>query len=149
MDLKQRITDDMKAAMRAKDQARLETIRMLRAAIQRREVDEQISLDDDGVITVIQKQIKQSQDAIAQFAEGDRPDLVDKERQSVAVLRTYLPEPLSESEIDALIEATLDKTAAQSMRDMGKVMGLLKAKLQGRADMATVSTKIKARLKDG
>ena len=132
--------------MRAKDESRLGVIRMLRAAIQRREVDEQIELDDDGVLGVIQKQIKQSQDAVEQFKQGGRDDLAAKERGDIDILQTYLPEQLSEAEIDALISSAIAETGAAGMRDMGKVMGILKPKLQGRADMGAVSGKIKAKL---
>ncbi len=136
----------MKEAMRAKDESRLSVIRMLRAAIQRREVDDQVELDDEGVLGVIQKQIKQSQDAAKQFADGGRDDLASKEQGDIAVLKTYLPEQLSDTEIDALIDAAVAETGAGSMRDMGKLMGILKPKLQGRADMGAVSGKIKAKL---
>ena len=136
----------MKDAMRAKDESRLGVIRMLRAAIQRREVDEQIELDDDGVLGVIQKQIKQSQDAVEQFKQGGRDDLATKEQIDIDVLKTYLPEQLNDAEIDGLINDAIAETGAASMRDMGKIMGILKPKLQGRADMGAVSGKIKAKL---
>ncbi len=132
--------------MRAKDESRLGVIRMLRAAIQRREVDEQIELDDDGVLGVIQKQIKQSQDAVEQFKQGGRDDLATKEQIDIDVLKTYLPEQLNDAEIDGLINDAIAETGAASMRDMGKIMGILKPKLQGRADMGAVSGKIKAKL---
>jgi len=146
MSLKQRINDDMKTAMRAKDQARLESIRMLMAAIQRREVDERITLDDIQVMAVIEKMIKQSRDAVDQFAKGGRQDLVDKENRDIAILTAYLPEPLSEAEIDKLIAAAIAEAGATSVKDMGKVVASLKPKLQGRADMGKVSGKIKQRL---
>ena len=146
MSLKQRINEDMKAAMRAKDQARLESIRMLMAAIQRREVDERITLDDIQIMAVIEKMIKQSRDAVDQFAKGGRQDLVDKENRDIAILKAYLPEPLSEAEIDKLIEAAIAEAGATSVKDMGKVVGSLKPKLQGRADMGKVSGKVKQRL---
>lgn len=144
MSLKDRISDDMKAAMRAKDTPRLETIRMLRAAIQRKEVDEQTTLDDDGVLGVIEKQIKQSRDSIEQFKAGNRDDLADKEQVSVDILSEYLPEPLSETELDDLIQKAISDTGAETMKDMGKVMGQVKPQVQGRADMSQVSAKIKA-----
>jgi len=147
--LKERITEEMKAALRAKDSETLQAIRMLRAAIQRREVDERISLDDAGVVGVIQKQVKQSQDAIAQFNQGDRPDLAAKEQKSIDVLRSYLPAPLSDVEIEALIDAAVRETGAASVRDMGKVMANLKQQTAGRADMAAVSTRVKTRLSSG
>lgn len=146
MNLKDRIAEDMKAAMRAKDTPRLETIRMLRAAIQRREVDEQITLDDDGVLAVIEKQIKQGRDAIEQFKAGKRDDLADKEQASVDILSAYLPEPLGEEQLDALIRDAIADTGADSMKDMGKVMGRLKPQIQGRADMGAVSAKVKSLL---
>ncbi|MDH3281788.1 MAG: GatB/YqeY domain-containing protein [Gammaproteobacteria bacterium] len=149
MSLKERITEEMKAALRAKDSETLQAIRMLRAAIQRREVDERISLDDAGVVGVIQKQVKQSQDAIAQFNQGDRPDLAAKEQKSIDVLRSYLPAPLSDVEIEALIDAAVRETGAASVRDMGKVMANLKQQTAGRADMAAVSTRVKTRLSSG
>ncbi len=146
MNLKQRINEDMKAAMRAKDQARLESIRMLMAAIQRREVDERITLDDTQIMAVIEKMIKQSRDAVEQFQKGGRQDLVDKENRDIALLKAYLPEPLSEAEIDKLIDAAIAETGATSAKDMGKVVSGLKPKLQGRADMGKVSGKVKQRL---
>lgn len=146
MSLKERISEDMKAAMRAKDQARLGTIRMLQAAIQRKEVDERITLDDDQVMAVVEKMIKQSRDAAEQFTQGGRPELAEKENQDIAVWQHYLPEPLSEEEIAGMIKAAIAETGASNMKDMGKVMGVLKPKLQGRADMGAVSGKIKAAL---
>lgn len=146
MSLKERIQTDMKDAMRAKDEPRLGVIRMLRAAIQRREVDEQIELDDAGVVSVVQKLIKQGQDAAGQFDKGGRDDLASKELADIEVLKAYLPEQLSDAEIDTLIADAISETGASGMRDMGKVMGVLKPKLQGRADMGAVSGKIKAKL---
>lgn len=146
MSLKARIQDDMKAALRSKDQARLDSIRMLIAAIQRREVDERVKLDDTQVMAVVEKTIKQSRDAIAQFQQGGRTDLADKEQRDIAVWQTYLPSPLSEAEIDALIAEAVAATGAQSIKDMGKVVAGLKPKMQGRADMAVVSAKVKQRL---
>ena len=136
----------MKTAMRDKDSSRLESIRLLRAAIQRKEVDERIELGDDEVLAIVQKQIKQSHDAITQFEQGDRPDLADKERVHVDNLKGYLPEQLSDQDLASAVEEAINTTGAESMKDMGKVMGLLKNKLQGRADMAKVSGLIKARL---
>ncbi len=132
--------------MRAKDSARLDTIRLLRAAIQRREVDERITLDDDGVIQVIQKQIKQGQDAIEQFVAGNREDLADKERAAIEILQQYLPAPLSDAEIDAAVRGAIVSTGASTVRDMGAVMAALRPTLQGRADMGAVSAKVKALL---
>lgn len=146
MSLKDQILADMKSAMREKDSSRLESIRMLRAAIQRKEVDDRVELNDDDVLAILQKQIKQSQDAIRQFNEGDRPDLAQKEQVHVANLEGYLPEQLSDEEIDAAVDQALSATGAESMKDMGKVMGMLKGKLQGKADMGKVSALIKEKL---
>jgi hypothetical protein len=146
MSLKDTINEHMKEAMRSKDQARLETIRMLRAAIQRREVDERITLDDTQVMGVIEKMIKQGRDAIEQFKQGGRQDLADKEEAQIAVWKTYLPEPLSDAEIDKLIDAAIGETGAASAKDMGKVVGAVKAKVAGRADMGKVSGRIKEKL---
>ena len=146
MNLKDRIAEDMKVAMRAKDAPRLEVIRMLRAAIQRREVDDRLELDDNDVLSVIQKMIKQGQDSISQFNHGNRPELAAKEQFGIGVLETYLPEPLSDAELDRLIDSAVEQTGATSLRDMGKVMGILKSQLAGRADMGSVSKRIKNRL---
>jgi uncharacterized protein YqeY len=146
MSLKDRITQDMKDAMRAKDQARLVSIRMLLAAIQRREVDERVVLDDAQVMTVIEKQIKQSREAVEQFVKGNRPDLADKENRDIALMQAYLPAAMSEVEIDALIAAAIAESGAASIKDMSKVVASLKPKLAGRADMAKISAKVKAKL---
>ncbi|MGB1448187.1 MAG: GatB/YqeY domain-containing protein [Arenicellales bacterium] len=144
--LKDRITADMKEAMRAKEAVRLEAIRLLRAAIQRREVDERVELDEDEVLAVLQKMIKQGRDSIEQFEKGGRDDLVQKEAATLEVLETYLPEQLDENKLAALIDQALTETGAQSIRDMGKVMGWLKPHVQGRADMGAVSASIKQKL---
>ncbi len=146
MSLKQRITQDMKDAMRAKDQVRLDSIRMLLAAIQRREVDERISLDDAQIMTVIEKQIKQCRESIEQFVKGARPDLADKENRDIAIMQAYLPAPLSEAEIETLIAAAIAASGATSIKDMGKVVASLKPQFAGRADMGKVSAKVKAKL---
>ena len=146
MSLKDNIKDDMKAAMRAKDSARLETIRMLLAAIQRREVDERISLDDTQTLVVIEKLVKQGLESVEQFTKGDRPELADKEQRELAIYKAYLPEPLATEEVDKLIAAAIAETGAASIKDMGKVVAGLKPKLQGRADMAKVSAKVKEML---
>jgi uncharacterized protein YqeY len=146
MSLKDQILADMKTAMRDKNASQLESIRMLRAAIQRIEVDEKKDLGDDDVLNVVTKQIKQSQDAVKQFIEGDRQDLADKEQIHIDNLKVYLPEQLSEDEINALISEAISQTGASEMKDMGKVMGILKPKLQGRADMGAVSGLIKKKL---
>ncbi|MGA0343542.1 MAG: GatB/YqeY domain-containing protein [Arenicellales bacterium] len=144
--LKDRIGAEMKEAMRAKDATRLESIRLLRAAIQRREVDDRVDLTDDEVVSVLQKMIKQGKDSIEQFSKGGRDDLVAKEAATLAVLETYLPEQIDTAELSALIETALSETGAQGVRDMGKVMAWLKPKVQGRADMGAVSALIKEKL---
>lgn len=146
MTLKERITEDMKSAMRASDKERLSTIRMVQAAIKQREVDERIALDDAQVLAVLEKMVKQRRESIAAFEQGGRADLADKEKAEIAVLTAYLPEQLSEAEVDALIRAAIAETGAASMKDMGKVMGAVKAKAAGRADMGAVSARIKAAL---
>ena len=144
--LKERIVAEMKEAMRARESVRLDAIRLLRAAIQRREIDERVELGDEEVLAVIQKMIKQGRDSIAQFEQGARDDLVQKEAAMLAVLETYLPEQLAEGELTELINKALNETDAQSVRDMGKVMGWLKPRVQGRADMGAVSSAIKQKL---
>jgi uncharacterized protein YqeY len=146
MSLKDRITDDMKAAMRSGEKERLGLIRMITAAIKQREVDERITLDDPQVLSVLEKMIKQRKESVVQFQAGHRQDLVDKEAAEITLLQGYLPSQLSDSEIDALISDAITATGAASIKDMGKVMGLIKGKAQGRADMAAVGAKIKARL---
>ena len=146
MSLKDRITEDMKNAMRAKDSERLGTIRMITSAIKQREVDERITLDDSQVLAVVEKMIKTRKESIAQFQSGGREDLVAKEQKEVELLQAYMPEQLSESELDQLIDAAVAETGATSIKDMGKVMGIVKQKAQGRADMGAVSAKIKAKL---
>ena len=146
MSLKEQIFADMKTAMREKNASQLESIRMLRAAIQRKEVDDQTEINDDAVLAILQKQIKQSQDAINQFKSGDRPDLAEKEQVHVDNLAIYLPEQLSDDEVAAAVADAISKTGAASMKDMGKVMGMLKGQLQGKADMGKVSGLIKTAL---
>jgi len=146
MSLKEQIFADMKTAMREKQASQLESIRMLRAAIQRKEVDDQTEIGDDDVLAIVQKQIKQSQDAIKQFNDGDRPDLAEKEQVHVDNLKGYLPEQLSDDEIADAVSTAIASTGAESMKDMGKVMGLLKSQLQGKADMGKVSGIIKSKL---
>jgi uncharacterized protein len=144
--LKERITDDMKAAMRAGEKERLGVIRMITSAIKQREVDERIVLDDAQVLVVLEKMIKQRKESIAQFQAGNRQDLVDKESAEITLLQTYMPSRLSDAELDALIAEAVATTGAASIKDMGKVMAVIKAKAQGRADMAAVGAKIKAKL---
>jgi len=144
--LKQRVDADMKAALRAKEKERLGAVRLILAAIKQREVDERITLDDTQVLAVLDKMAKQRRDSIAQFQAAGRQDLVDKEQFELDVIQTYMPQPLGEAEVAALIEAAMAETGASGMADMGKVMGLLKPKVQGRADMGAVSKAVKARL---
>ncbi|OGU47761.1 MAG: glutamyl-tRNA amidotransferase [Hydrogenophilales bacterium RIFOXYA1_FULL_63_33] len=146
MSLKLRITDDMKAAMRAKETARLGTIRLLLAAIKQKEVDERIELDDAAVSSIVEKLIKQRKDSISQFQAAGRDDLVAAEQAELIVLQAYLPEQLSAAEVEAAVAAAIAESGATSAKDMGKVMGLLKPRLAGRADMGQVSALIKARL---
>ena len=144
--LKDRITEEMKNAMRAGEKERLATIRLILSAIKQREVDERIQLDDTQVLAVIDKMVKQRKESIAQFEAGGRADLVAKEQAEMAVLQTYLPAQMSDAEIDALIAEAVASTGAASIKDMGKVMAAVKAKAQGRADMGAVSARIKQKL---
>jgi len=146
MTLKERITEEMKAAMRAGEKDRLGTIRLLQAAIKQREVDERITLDDAQVIAVLEKMVKQRRESIVQFEAGGRADLVAKERLELELLQGYLPAQLSAAELDTLIEAAVAQSGATTIKDMGKVMAIVKAGAAGRADMGAVSARIKARL---
>jgi len=146
MALKERITEDMKSAMRAGEKERLGTIRLALAAIKQREVDERITLDDSQVLAVLEKMIKQRKEAVTQFETGGRADLVAKETAEIAILQSYLPARMSDADIDALILEAITATGASSIKDMGKVMGVVKSKAQGRADMGTVSARIKQKL---
>jgi uncharacterized protein len=146
MALKERITEDMKTAMRAGDKDRLATIRLALAAIKQREVDERITLDDGQILAVVEKMIKQRREAITQFESGGRADLVAKERAEIAVLQGYLPAQMSDAEIDALVAEAISASGATSIKDMGKVMGYVKPKAQGRADMGALSARIKQKL---
>jgi uncharacterized protein YqeY len=146
MALKERITEDMKSAMRAGDKQRLGTIRLALAAIKQREVDERITLDDPQVLSVLEKMLKQRREAITQFASGGRADLVAKETAEIGVLQGYLPAQMSPIELDALITEAITATGAASIKDMGKVMAAVKPKAQGRADMGAVSARIKQKL---
>jgi uncharacterized protein YqeY len=146
MSLKQQITEDMKAAMRAKETARLGAIRLLLAAMKQREVDERIELTDADVVAIIEKMLKQRRDSISQYGAANRQDLVDVEEFEVTVLQTYMPQQLSEAEIASAIAEAIASTGATGPQDMGKVMGVVKPKLAGRADMGKVSGLIKAQL---
>ena len=145
-DLKARILDDVKVAMRAQDKERLGTLRLISAAIKQREVDERIQLDDTHVLAVLDKMAKQHRDSIAQFESAGRHDLVKKEQSELAVVTSYLPQALSESEVVDLIKAAIAETGAASAKDMGKVMGILKPKVQGRFDMGKVGGMVKEAL---
>ena len=144
--LKTRITDDVKTAMRSKDKQRLGTLRLLTAAIKQIEVDQRIELDNDQIIAVIEKMLKQRKDSIEQFQKAGRNELAEIEINEVAILKEFMPEQMSEADIDALIDDAISSTGASAMKDMGKVMGILKPKLAGKADMGAVSGKIKAKL---
>lgn len=146
MTLKERINEDMKTAMRSGEKDRLGVIRLLQAAIKQREVDERITLDDPQVMAVLEKMIKQRRESIVAFEKGGRADLVAKETGEIAVLQPYLPAQLSEAELDALIAEAIASTGAASIKDMGKVMGVVKSKAAGKADMGAVGARIKARL---
>ena len=146
MSLKARITEDMKSAMRAGEKEKLATIRLLQAAIKQREVDERIVLDDAQVLAVLDKMVKQRRESITQFEAGGRADLVASENAELVVLQAYLPEQLGEAELAALIDAAIATTGAASIKDMGKVMGIVKGQAAGRADMGKVGALIKARL---
>lgn len=146
MGLKEQINEDMKTAMRARDTARLATVRLLLAAIKQKEVDERVELDDAAVLAVIDKMLKQRKDSITQYESAGRTDLADVEKAEVAVLTAYMPASLSEAEIVAAVAAAVAQTGAAGPADMGKVMGVLKPQLAGRADMTEVSKKVKAAL---
>jgi hypothetical protein len=146
MTLKERITEDMKSALRAGEKERLGTIRLALAAIKQREVDERITLDDGQVLAVLEKMIKQRKEAITQFQAGGRADLVAKEGAEVSLLEGYLPARMSDADLDAVIAAAIASTGAASDKDMGKVMALVKSQAQGRADMGVVSARVKEKL---
>ena len=146
MSLKDRIINDVKDAMRARDKPRLATLRLITAAIKQQEVDERIELDDTQLLSLLDKMCKQRRESISQFEKAARDDLIAQEVSELDIIKTYLPEQLGEAEIAALIDETMAATGAASIKDMGKVMGQLKPKLQGRADMGAVSAMIKARL---
>jgi uncharacterized protein len=146
MTLKARIQEDMKSAMRAGEKDKLANIRMVMAAIKQREVDERIELDDAQVLSVIDKMVKQRRESVTQFAAGGRADLVAKEEAELQLLAAYLPTPLTDAELDAMISAAIAATGAASMKDMGKVMAAIKSQAAGRADMGAVGARIKQRL---
>jgi len=146
MTLKNQITEDMKSAMKAGDKDRLKVVRLIMAAIKQVEVDSRVELDDSGVLNVLDKMVKQRRDSVEQFEKGGREDLAAAERAEIEVLEAYLPEQLSAAELDALVDEVIAATGAESIRDMGKVMGQIKARAAGRADMGAVSATVKERL---
>ena len=146
MSLKARVTEDMKAAMRSKEAARLSAIRLLLSAMKQREVDERIELSDADVMGIIEKMIKQRRESIVQYEKGGRADLADAEKFEVGVLSAYLPQQMSETDVAAAVDAAMAETGAKAMPDMGKVMAILKPKLAGRADMGKVSALVKSKL---
>ena len=146
MSLKGQITEDMKSAMKAGDKDRLKVVRLILAAIKQVEVDKRIELDDAAVLAVLTKMVKQRRDSVEQFEKGNREDLAKIERDEIAVLETYLPEQLSADELAAMVDEVIKATGAEGIRDMGKVMGQIKAKASGRADMGAVSAAVKERL---
>ena len=145
-ELKQRITDDMKSAMKAKDKQALKAVRMILEAIKQKEIDERIELDDAQVMTVIQKMVKQRKDSISQFSDAGRSDLVEIEEAELETINNYMPEQLSDEEVESVVDKAINDSGANSMKDMGKLMGMLKAQLQGETDMSLVSQLIKSRL---
>ena len=146
MSLRQRIQDDMKSALKAGDKQRLGTLRLVHAAVQQREVDERVLLTDQQVLETLDKMVKQRRESIVQYEQGGRADLVEQERFEIGVIQHYLPEPLSDAEIDALVDGAIAETGAAGIRDMGKVMAIVKPAVQGRADVGAVSAKVKTRL---
>ena len=146
MALREQLNEDIKAAMKAREAERLAALRLMLAAVKQREVDERITLDDGGVISVVEKMIKQRRDSIAQFEKAARQDLVDKEKYEITVIEAYLPKQLSQGEVEAVVAEAIAAIGAKSPADMGKVMGLVKPRVAGRADMGKVSAIVKARL---
>ena len=146
MALKDQITQDMKDSMKSGDKARLSVIRLILAAVKQREVDERISLDDAQVLSVLDKMLKQRRESVVQFEQGKRQDLADNEKAEIKVIQGYMPAQLSESELDQLVGAAVAESGATTIKDMGKVMGILKPKVAGKADMSAVSARIKSKL---
>jgi len=146
MSLKEQLKDDMKTAMKAKDKARLTTVRLVLAAIKQQEIDKQIELNDSDVLAVLNKMVKQRRDSITQYTDAGRDELAAVEQQELDLIQTYLPQPLSDAEVAQLLDQTITETGASGKQDMGKVMSQLKPKLQGRADMSKVSGLVRARL---
>jgi uncharacterized protein YqeY len=146
MSLRERINEDMKSAMKARESERLAALRLFLSAVKQREVDERVTLDDAGVVSVVEKMIKQRKDSIAQYEKAQRQDLADKEKYEISVLEGYLPKQMSAQEVEAAVAEALAQSGAKSPADMGKVMGILKPKLAGRADMGKVSAMVKSKL---
>ena len=146
MALKEQITNDMKESMKSGAKERLAVIRLILAALKQKEVDERITLDDAQVLAILEKMLKQRRESIAQFTQGNRKDLADKEEAEVKIIQAYLPAQLSDAELDQLVAAAVAESGAASVKDMGKVMGILKPKVAGKADMSAVSAKIKSKL---
>jgi uncharacterized protein YqeY len=146
MALRERLNEEIKVAMKARDQQKLDALRLLLSEVKRREVDERITLDDAGVVSVVEKMLKQRKDSISQFEKAARQDLADKEKFEVGILEAYLPQQLSAAEIDAIVAEAVASTGAKSAADMGKVMAVVKPKLAGKADMGKVSGLVKAKL---
>ena len=146
MALREQLNEDIKTAMKAREQSRLDALRLLLAAVKQREVDERITLDDSGVIAVIEKMLKQRRESIAQYDKAGRQDLADRERFEISILDRYMPQPLSQAEIEAIVAEAVASTGAKSAADMGKVMGVVKPLLAGRADMGKVSAFVKSKL---
>ncbi|MFN2300428.1 MAG: GatB/YqeY domain-containing protein [Gammaproteobacteria bacterium] len=144
--LRLQIQDDMKSALKAGDKRRLGVIRLMMAAVKQREIDERIELTDAQVLEALDKMVKQRRESISQYEQGGRTDLADQERFEIGIIQQYLPEPLSDAEIDALIDSAIAETGAAGIRDMGKVMAVIKPQVQGRADVGAVSAKVKSRL---
>ena len=149
MPLREKLNEDIKTAMKARESDRLAALRLMLAAVKQREVDERITLDDTGVISVVEKMIKQRKDSISQYEKAARQDLADKEKFEIGVIETYLPQQLSQAEVDAIIAEAITASGAKSAADMGKVMAIVKPKLAGRADMGKVSGLVKAKLTGG
>ena len=147
-DIKTKISEDVKLAMRSKDRDRLAALRLILAAFKQKEVDDRITLDDQQSTAILDKMAKQHRDSIEQFGQANREDLIKKEQQELEIIESYLPEKLSENEINSLIQNAISSTSANSLKDMGKVMAILKTELQGRADMGEVSRLIKTKLSD-